>query len=362
MSKKSLSELRVQHDPAAAIHKLTKDLKRAQSAELTATVIREAIGTLRSETERARIPEWMAKPLKGDQSPGVPTLMLSDFHWGERVAAKQINNVNSFSLEIARARLRHTIETAIYLLKILDGKMRYPGIVAPLLGDMISGDIHEELSSTNELPTMAVVLDLFTHLCAALKMLADTFGHVFVPCVGGNHGRNTKRIQMKDRNHTSFDWLLYQFLAAHFADDKRIKFYIPDGHRGHYKVYDYAFAIEHGDRLGRGGDGIIGALGPILRGVTKKGARDAQIDLSFQTLLIGHWHQLMHLRRVVVNGALKGYDEYAFIEGFPFELPQQALFVNHWQHEITYRMPVVCEPQPRVKQPINWVSAFGGVT
>ena len=94
--------------------------------------------------------------------------------------------------------------------------MRYPGIVAALGGDMISGNIHEELQTTNEINTMPTVLDLFGKLAPALKRLADVFGRVFVPCVSGNHGRDTKKIWAKDRNHTSFDWLLYCLLAKHF--------------------------------------------------------------------------------------------------------------------------------------------------
>lgn len=37
----------------------------------------------------------------------------------------------------------------------------YPGIVVALAGDMVSGDIHQELKETNEVPTIASVVELF---------------------------------------------------------------------------------------------------------------------------------------------------------------------------------------------------------
>lgn len=59
----------------------------------------------------------------------------------------------------------------------------------------------------------------------------------------------------------------------------------------------------------------IRALGPIIRGDHKKRSRNSQIDLGYDTLLLGHWHQLIMLQRLIVNGSLKGYDEYAALKG-----------------------------------------------
>jgi hypothetical protein len=54
-----------------------------------------------------------------------------------------------------------------------------------------------------------------------INTLADAFGRVFVPCVTGNHGRNTHKIRAKGRNFTSVDWLIYQMLEMQFAGDAR---------------------------------------------------------------------------------------------------------------------------------------------
>jgi hypothetical protein len=42
----------------------------------------------------------------------------------------------------------------------------------------------------------------------------------------------------------------------------------------HYRVYALRFLFNHGDTLGvKGGDGIIGAIGPIMRGEAAAGDR-----------------------------------------------------------------------------------------
>jgi len=338
------------------VGRLEADLKRANAASADADAIKAIVGTLNSKLDELTPPKWTHEGI-GASAPGVPTLFLSDLHWGERVYPSQINGVNEFNVPIAKKRLHYTMDTAIHLLKILDSRMRYPGIVIPLGGDMISGNIHDELVATNELGSIPAMLDLHGDLIALLTLAADTFGHVFIPCVSGNHGRDTRKIWAKNRHHTSFDWLLYQFLAKHFEGDKRVTFFIPDGPDALYRVYDYRYLLTHGDQF-RGGDGIIGPLGPLIRGSQKKLARNSQIGDEFDTMICGHWHQYIQLKRLIVNGSLKGYDEYAFTNSFPFEEPTQALWITHPRFGITYRMPVFSQ-QHKAPKSKAWVSIQG---
>lgn len=347
-------------DPNNLAH-VKQQLKRAQH-ELVAlqekaldeeTIKRRIIG-LKASVECSEVPAWALEPHGPESAPGVPTLFLSDLHWGEVVHGSQINGANRYDLEIAHARLRHLASTAVHLLKIISPEMDYPGLVMPLGGDMISGNIHDELAVSNELSTMPTVLDLFGALVGLIKQMADTFGKVFLPCVTGNHGRDTQKIWAKDRHHTSFDWLLFCFLAKHFEADKRVTFLIPDGPDAYFRIYNHRYLLSHGDQF-RGGDGMIGALGPIIRGDHKKRSRNAQIDMEYDTLLLGHWHQYMHLTRLIVNGSLKGYDEYAYSNNFPFEAPQQALWLTHPRHGITFRMPVFVD-RARQQKKTSWVA------
>ena len=337
------------------VKSLESQLRESEKERLTHGVIRNEILKLADTVVDVETPSWLIPTPKSSPDFGVPTLLVSDLHAGEVVDSKQINGVNSYDLKIFHARMAHLADRSIRLLKILNPQMDYPGIVIPLGGDNISGNIHDELTATNEFNSMPVVLDLFETLGSFLTTMANTFGRVFVPCVTGNHGRDTRKIWNKDRHHTSFDWLLYNFLAKHFAADQRITFQIPDAPDAYYKIYNYRYCLTHGDQFRSFGDSMIGSLGPIIRGDVKKRSRNMQIDLSYDTMIMGHWHQYIHMNRLIVNGSVKGYDEYAYSNNFPFEVPQQALWITHPKYGITYRAPVYVE---RLREPskTNWVS------
>lgn len=345
-------------EPAAVLRDRVADLEKEVE-----TLRRDALTDSRVLREVRRIaaapevlPDWILRPRKGaTSSPGVPSLFVSDEHWGEVVDPTQIGGVNSYDLETARARLKGLAENALDLLFSHVVNPKYPGIVVPLGGDGTTGDIHEELSATNDDEIMPCVLDLRDHRIRFFDTLLGEFENVLVPCVPGNHGRVTMKIRAKGRAHTSFDWLGYQLLARHFEGNKRIRFLIPNGPDALYQVFGTRYLLSHGDQF-RGGDGMVGALGPIIRGDHKKRSRNQAIDRTYDVLLIGHWHQYKNLGRVIVNGSLKGYDEYADANNFPFESPRQALWLTHPEYGPTISMPVFTDKLRGPTKAGPWVS------
>ena len=338
------------------IDDLKKQVTRAGKEDVTAEYVKRKIFGLKEDADKIVVPDWLVNPAKKQHStPGVATLFASDWHWGERVFASQIAGKNEYNLDIANRRAIRLIEQTIDLLKNHTVNPIYPGIVFALGGDMVSGGIHEELMATDEKEIMPIVLDVARVLIWCIRTLAEHFGFVFVPCVGGNHGRSTYKIRAKGRNFTSFDWLIYQIVRMKFADDPRVTFYIPDGSDALYRVYGHRYLLTHGDQF-RGGDGMIGALGPIIRGDHKKRSRNAQIGMEYDTMICGHWHQYIHLQRLIVNGSLKGYDEYAYTSNFGFERARQALWFTHPKHRITFAMPVYVDENHDTANDAEWVS------
>lgn len=335
------------------ISALEQQLRLAERERLTVAYVRKYIFDLAAETPRP--PKWTTSSAKKRVgSPGVPCTMWSDWHWGEVVNKNELGGVNEFNMEIAHARAQTLFDTTIDLLKNHTVNPDYPGIVVNLGGDMVTGDIHEELTNTNDAPIMPTVVDVFGVLARGLEQMADAFGNVFIPCVTGNHGRNTRKIQHKQRAFTNFDWLLYSLLEKHFVGDKRLTFCIPESSDAVYRVYNHRYLLSHGDQF-RGGDGIIGPIGPIMRGDNKKRSRNSQVGLDYDTMVIGHFHTLMQLPRLIVNGSLKGYDEYAYDGNFSYEPPAQALWFTHPELGITYSMPVYVERKPNATTP-EWVT------
>lgn len=336
----------------AEVRTLRAQIKAMQADTLDADFVKRQIVKL-AET-KFEPPKWLIDPRIEEGSLGVPTLFASDWHWAEVVDPRQINGCNEYNLEIAHRRAKTLIEKTIGLLRNEFTRPCHQGIVFALGGDMVSGDIHDELQATNQVEIMPTVIDLIEVLAWCINKLADEFGAVFVPCVSGNHGRNTHKIRAKGRNFTSFDWLTYVMLSKLFENDSRVTFYIPDGPDAYYRVFGTRYLLTHGDQF-RGGDGMIGALGPILRGDHKKRGRNGQIDMAYDVMLLGHWHQYIHHQRVIVNGSLKGYDEYAFANNFGFERARQALWLTHPKHGITFPFAVnVDDDQAEIVT--DWVS------
>lgn len=336
--------------------RLRAQLKEAHREAIDAEVVREQIFGLAARVPSP--PDWLLENRTGGSAPGVPVTIWSDWHWGEVVRPEEVGGVNAFNSTIGRERARNLVERTIDLCFGHMVRPEYPGVVVCLGGDMITGTIHQELAETNDLPTLAAVMDVADAIAWGLGHMADRFGRVFVPCVVGNHGRNTLKPRAKGRVHTSLEWLLYCQLERHFCHDARVRFLISGDADCHFRVYGHRFMLTHGDALGvKGGDGIIGSLGPITRGRIKTRDSEAQVGRDFDTLLIGHWHTYLPLPGLVVNGALKGYDEFARLYlRAKYQRAIQALFFVHRKHGVTCHWPVFVDDSRASTAPADeWV-------
>lgn len=337
---------------------LERELAAAHREEDTAASIREQIYGLKNLVPDP--PVWLSKKRPAGL-PGVPMTIWSDWHWGEVVRKEEVGGVNEFNRAIAKTRLKRLVDSTLDLTLHHMVKPRYPGIVICLGGDIISGNIHDELRETNDGSVQKTLLEVQEQLIGALSHMADKFGKVFVPCVVGNHGRTTLKPRAKGRVFENYEWNLYCQLERYFNADRRFRFLVPGETDAYFRVFNHRFLLTHGDTLGvKGGDGIIGAIGPIARGATKVGRSEAQIGRDFDTLLMGHYHTYIprgDAVPVIVNGALKGYDEYArLMLRVPYSRPSQALWFVHQKHGITAQWPVFLEGKQQSSDTSEWVS------
>lgn len=335
---------------------LERELAQIKKHNETAATVRKEIYGLKEMTPDP--PAWISK-LRLPTLPGVPMTMWSDFHWGEKIDKAQVGGVNGFDREIAKVRFKRLLDITLDLTLHHMVNPDYPGIVVALGGDIIGGAIHEELRDTNDGYVQQALLEVQEQLIAGLTLLADRFGKVFVPCVVGNHGRTTLKPRAKGRVYESYEWNLYCQLELYFRNDKRIQFSIPGETDAYFSVLGHRFLLTHGDTLGvKGGDGIIGALGPIARGATKVGRSEAQIGRDFDTLLMGHYHTYIprgDAVPVMVNGSLKGYDEYArLMLRVPYSRPCQALWFIHQRHGVTAQWPIYLDDKRKAADTAQW--------
>jgi hypothetical protein len=162
-----------------------------------------------------------------------------------------------------------------------------------------------------------------------------------VVSVPGNHGRSTRKPRAKMRAADNLDWLFAHLLEREFRDDKRVTFQIPEGADAWFEVYGRGHLLTHGDQVS-GGGGIGGIWSPIMRMRAKKAQVHMATGKPFDTLWMGHWHQLIQTPGLIINGSTKGWDEYARLHSFAPEPPQQALAVVTPENGITWQAPVFC--------------------
>jgi transposase-like protein len=341
------------------ISQLRRKLKDSHRDALADEAILSVLGVIaRAPSEP---PEWLVRmPARtGEATPEVPVAIWSDWHLGEVVEPAEVNGVNAYNLEIAERRIRRLFDGTIDICTN-HGPGKYPGIVINLLGDFVSGALHPELAKSDEEGVIPTVLRCRDLLIAGLTRMADVYGRVYAPCAAGNHGRITAKPEFKGYYQKNWDWLLVQLVSRHFEGDDRVHIDIRPSNEVLYQVYGMRFLAMHGDMLGvKGGDGIIGSLGPIARGETKVRGQGASFGRDYDMLLIGHWHQSLWLPKVTVANTLKGFDEYAKNAlRAPVSEPSQPLFFVHPRRGITSRWEVkVEEPKPAAKQWVSWPEA-----
>lgn len=333
----------------AAIHRGKLESERKQHAATKRELARtqERVGELEHLLERyqvvnphdLKIPKWTTKAGRKKAHHATALLMLSDLHLDEVVDFHEMSGMNEYNREIATQRLENVVDGVVKLTSTYVSGVTLDGIVVAMNGDLLTGDIHDELARTNEAPVPASVTYWVPRLASALVHLADHFGKVFVPCTDGNHDRSYKQIPAKKRAESSFAWVIYNWLADMLRDDDRITFSITTAPGLVYPVYDTVFHQSHGDAF-RSAGGVGGLYPSLLKHVLRLDAMWGTQGHKIDCHLFGHWHQYLTGTNFLVNGSLKGYDEYSRKNAFSYEAPRQALAIITPERGIVQQMPV----------------------
>lgn len=296
---------------------------------------------------------------KSSSDENIATLFFSDEHFGEVVNPEQVNGINEYNTKIAVNRYQNIITNSLDVMFNHLNNVNKKKLVINLGGDNISGDIHDELSATNDMTTMESVYVYVEEKERGIKtLLSAGFEQILINCVRGNHDRNTDRVHTKNILETSSAYLVYKFLQKIFAGDDRVIFNIAQGQDCLYQLNNHRMLLTHGDCF-KGGNGIGGITIPILRGFMKKQSNYNAVGLGFDSMCIGHFHQYTSINggQVIINGSLKGYDEYSQRMGFGYQEPSQAMWLTNPKHGITIQLPIFAEKKEEKKIVFDeWVS------
>ena len=320
---------------------MAKHLYKAAMKELDAT--RKELSVFRNfeQIKSLIVPQsQQVTPYTGSKQ-AVPMLTLSDFHTDEVVDPDTICGLNEFNLEIARQRVARLVKGTVDITKMLKRESDIDTMVVNLLGDFMSGLIHEELQATNCMTPPEALLEVLNMLTGILESVLDSgvVKKIRVICCVGNHARITKRTFFKLRVKTSYEWMMYNLLMQHFAakGETRIEFQIPSGYFNWVKVLDRDIRCHHGDNMRYNG-GVGGIHIPVKKAIAQwNKARHADLDV------FGHWHTLIWTEDYVINGSLIGYNAFAEMLKCDYTKAAQSLCLIHARYGKTAQYPIVVQ-------------------
>jgi hypothetical protein len=289
-------------------------------------------------------PGWLTKEPTSKKHHGTWTVMLSDLHLDEVVNFDEVMGMNKFNREIAEIRLSKIFNSIVKIADEWHSGIVVDGLVLQWGGDLFAGVIHDELRRTNAAPILDTLDYWIDPMLQGITMLAEHFGKVFIPVVVGNHGRYDRKPIAKLRARENYEWYFAKTVAriVHERKIKGVDFNVSDSADITYMTYGHRKMLTHGDQA-RGGSGWGGVMSPIMRLDDKKQKRQSAVKLPYDYIDIGHWHQLTWMPRGMINGCMSGYDEYAFLNNFGFEVPQQGMYLMTPEHGRTFTAPIFCQ-------------------
>jgi transcriptional regulator with XRE-family HTH domain len=280
-------------------------------------------------------------PKHGGKGEATAIICANDWHFEEKVDRAAVNGVNEYNLAIAGRRAQKFWASVSSLIDMCRSRSRIDSIVVNLLGDFITGVIHEELMATNTLTPAEATVAVFEQLVSGLGFLKKETKakEIIAVCVCGNHGRFTKKQWNKKGPGMSFEWMLYKLMAKWFAaqNNKVVRFVLPQGAMTYITVYGRVIRVMHGDNINYGG-GIGGVHIPLRKAID---TWNTQVRADYNYL--GHWHTDLTGEDYRISGSMIGFNEYSIRIKARFQRPSQAFELQHPRYGATARFPIILE-------------------
>lgn len=274
-----------------------------------------------SAIQTGQIYQWDEKVRKGKVNQATAIALLSDWHIEEDVKPSKVTHLNEYNDKVAERRVKRV---AWKILEYLDrycpmAKVLYLG----LMGDFITGYIHEELKETNSMSPIEAVIFAKDLINATLSLLLK-HGVKKIICVTvhGNHSRTTPKEMIKSSAVNSFEWGMYQDLTRMWSSDPRVQFLNTESDHNYIMVYGRLVRFLHGTGI-RYNNGVGGFTIPANKMIAKWNDSPLNAELT----VFGHLHTHAIHKLMVANSSLIGHSEYGLRIGASYEPPSQTFIV-----------------------------------
>lgn len=307
------------------ITELNSALRKVRNEDVKFERVIDTLEALVPSMEPRYTPRPNPAVKSGNRKPHTLLLMWSDQHAGEMVSLEETGGLNEYDWSIMMHRHDLLREKLISWAEIF-GPVEE--LVIAAIGDGVSGDIHDELKQTNEMPLAEAIVQWGLDGGAWIESLVPYFKKIRVVCVRGNHSRFSQKPQAK-KGYASGDWQASQIQAQVLKQYDSVEFIIPRANRAKLEIYGRKLMLIHGDAVPS--STMVGVpWGGVIR-YSEKLARSHDFD----HLLLGHFHEPHAIgKRIFVNGSTKGVDEYILDRHGTGSPPAQVLLPFHPDHGV----------------------------
>lgn len=250
---------------------------------------------------------------------------LSDWHLGEVVSLEETGGINEYNYEIAREGLLDIVTRIIKWVEIQRLGYNIPNIQILGLGDWISGDIHEELTATNEFPAPVAAARAGALLAEAVGTLVQHFsdGLAFCDVIAGNHDRLSHHTPSKKTNQSSLSYLVGTIAKESLRNINHLTFTLHEDPMPLIAIQGRNVVFAHGHQIRASGNS------PYY-GIARRAASLQQQHGRVDHLILGHFHHAAQLndQQVIMVPSLIGSSEWSMQMGFSAKPGQWACLVG----------------------------------
>lgn len=269
-----------------------------------------------------------SKPRKKKvQSPISLVVHLTDWHMGAVQPADEIEGFNEFSPDILTSRIHNLANDVLNWVELHRYAYDVDHCCLPVTGDLVSGDIHDELRITNAYPLPVQAVEAAQLLSAFVLIMAPYFKRVTVPfvCVD-NHGRLTQKPQHKEGGYNSINYVIGALAKQMLSNCRTVDFDIYPREQQVVEVKGRRYLLTHGHS-------VRGWAGFPYYGIQRKTGLEAikrmRRDIArFDRIIMGHWHAPLRHPWYWIGGSASGTDAYDHANGRESEPLQSAWFVH----------------------------------
>lgn len=271
--------------------------------------------------------------------------LWSDWHAGEVVDIERMRGLNSYNWKEFTTRIATDTDQTLKLSGMMQtGGWQFEEAVVPMIGDLVSGTIHELERHSDTRNIVECVVDTAGVAAQQLQRYAEAFPVVRSFSVSGNHGRlgDARRVQQKDPTR-SWDALIALVMQRLLASQENLSIEVPYAYAVAFDVQGFTFLAQHGHDVKSWNS--IPHYG-INRYVTSINAIEAARNSAIHYFLLGHFHApatfTIPSGEFIINGSLIGGTEFGLNALGKVDRPTQWMCGVHHTHGLTHRWPVYC--------------------